>query len=157
MNLKYAPFALALLLAFPGTAANAADAPAKPATAQKADPRYTYKTPRLTRAQFDAYLKKPDQLAVIDVRRPDELITNGSFPAFISIQNSDIEKNLAYIPKDRSLVLVSNHAHRAGATGDLLSGKGYKVVGAIGSLDYEEEGGTIARITKPEPVAQVKQ
>ncbi len=122
---------------------------------QNAERVYSAKTPKLTRAQFDVLLAKPEGLTVIDVRRPDELISNGSFPAFLSIQTSDIEKNAAYIPRDRSIVTVSNHAHRAGAAGDLLVSKGFKVVGAVGSLDYEAEGGAISRITKPSPVAQL--
>jgi hypothetical protein len=49
------------------------------------------------------------------------------------------------------ILTVSNHAHRAGAAGDLLASKGFKVAGAAGSEDYEAEGGKIARIVPPEP------
>lgn len=114
-------------------------------------PPWTYKTKQLKRAEIDALLVKPEQVVVIDVRRPDELIAKGSFPVFLSIQAKDLEKNLSYIPKDRSIITVSNRAHRAGAAGDLLTAKGYKVAGAAGSLDYEDEGGTVARITAPPP------
>jgi rhodanese-related sulfurtransferase len=68
---------------------------------------------------------------------------------FLSIQIKDLEKSLDYIPKDRVIVTVSNRAHRAGAAGDILTAKGFKVAGAAGSLDYEDQGGTIARITPP--------
>ncbi|MDR3352429.1 MAG: rhodanese-like domain-containing protein [Zoogloeaceae bacterium] len=114
-------------------------------------PPWTYKTPQLKRAEIDALLAKPGEVVVLDVRRPDELITKGSFPAFLNIQLKELESNLGYIPKERSIITVSNRAHRAGAAGDLLSGKGYRVVGAAGTLDYEDEGGTIARITPPAP------
>jgi hypothetical protein len=46
---------------------------------------------------------------------------------------------------------VSNHAHRAGAAGDLLVAKGFKVVGAIGAQNYEEEGGKLTKIEIPAP------
>lgn len=124
--------------------------PAAPTGAYVAPP-WTYKTKQLNRAQVDALLAKPKKVLIIDVRRPDELISKGSFPVFLSIQVKDVERNLGLIPKDRSIILVSNRAHRAGAVGDILSTKGFKVAGATGSLDYEEQGGTVARITPPPP------
>lgn len=124
--------------------------PAAPTGAYVAPP-WTYKTKQLNRAQVDALLAKPKKVLIIDVRRPDELISKGSFPVFLSIQVKDVESNLGLIPKDRSIILVSNRAHRAGAVGDILSTKGFKVAGATGSLDYEEQGGTVARITPPPP------
>jgi rhodanese-related sulfurtransferase len=124
--------------AFAQTAAPAAQQP------------WTYKTKQLDRAAVDALLAKPEKLLVIDVRRPDEVSVKGSFPVYLSIQAKDVEKSLAWIPKDRVILTVSNHAHRAGAAGDLLASKGFKVAGAAGSEDYEAEGGKIARIVPPE-------
>lgn len=126
------------------------------ATAQNAPPQaqqpWKYKTPRLARAEVDAWLAQPDKLVVLDVRRPDELIRYGSFPAFLNIQNKDIEKHLAYLPRDRAILAVSNHAQRAGATGDLLAARGFKVIGATGSEDYEQEGGqAVVHIQAPPP------
>jgi rhodanese-related sulfurtransferase len=115
------------------------------------DPAYTYKTLRLNRAAFDALAAKPEQLVVLDIRRPDELLKHGGFPAYLSIQTGDIQRSLAYIPQNRLIVAVSNHAHRAGAVGDILSSYGYHVVGAIGVLDYEAEGGALTKIAAPPP------
>ena len=131
-------------------AQQASPAAGNPGSAAAADV-WKYKTKRLDRAGVDALLAKPQKLVVIDVRRPDELTAKGSFPVYLSIQVKDVEKSLAYIPKDRAILTVSNRAHRAGAVGDLLTSKGFKVAGAAGSLDYEEQGGTIARITPPPP------
>ncbi|PUA29588.1 MAG: sulfurtransferase [Cellvibrio sp. 79] len=115
-------------------------------------PAVKYKTPELTVAQVDQWLAKPDQVLIIDIRRPDELITFGSFPVFLNVQFADLEKNIAYIPKDRSIITVSNHANRAFAAGDLLSSKGYKVIGAAGSENYEQQGGkAVTKIQKPAP------
>lgn len=115
-------------------------------------PAAKYKTPELTVAQVDQWLAKKDQVLVIDIRRPDELIAYGSFPVFLSIQFSDLEKNIAYIPKDRSIITVSNHANRAFAAGDLLSSKGFNVVGAAGSENYAQQGGkAVTKIQKPAP------
>ncbi len=138
----------ALTLAFAASTAYAAEE-AKPAA--PAAQVYKYKTPKLNRAQIDALLAKPGQLVVIDVRRPDELTKIGGLPVYLSIQSKELEKNLDYIPKDRSIVTVSNHAGRAGSTGDLLTSKGFNVVGAIGVQDYEAEGGTLAKIVPPAP------
>jgi rhodanese-related sulfurtransferase len=115
-------------------------------------PAVKYKTPELTVAQIDHWLAKPDQVLVLDIRRPDELIRFGSFPVFLNIQYADLEKNLAYIPKDRHIITVSNHAGRAFAAGDLLTSKGYKVIGAAGSENYEQQGGkAVTKIQKPAP------
>lgn len=116
-----------------------------------AAPAYKAKTPKLDRAQFDALLAKQDQLVIIDLRRPDELTKNGGFPVYLSIQSKELEKNLAFIPKDRAVVTVSNHAGRAGAGADLLASKGFKVAGAVGAQDYEAEGGTLSKIAPPQP------
>jgi len=118
---------------------------------------YKYKTPKLNRAQLDALLAKPEQLLIIDVRRPDELTKIGGFPVYLSIQSKEIENSLAFIPKDRDIVTVSNHAGRAGAAGDLLTAKGFKVVGAVGAQNYEEEGGKLAKIAVPAPKPATEQ
>ncbi len=108
----------------------------------------------LTNAEFDALLAKPESVVVVDVRRPDELTKIGGFPVYLSIQNSELEKNLAFIPKDRTVVTVSNNSVRAGRAADLLAAKGFKVAGAIGAKKYEEAGGTLAKIIPPEPRAE---
>lgn len=140
---------LMMILAAP-VAFGAAHDHDKKADAPAAAKEYKYKTPKLNRAQFDALLAKPDQLLIIDVRRPDELTKIGGFPIYLSIQAKEIENSLSFIPKDRDIVTVSNHAGRAGAAGDQLAAKGFKVVGAVGAQNYEEEGG---KLTKIEPVA----
>lgn len=114
---------------------------------------YKYKTPQLKRASLDALLAKPDSVLIIDVRRPDELTTIGGFPVYFSIQPKDLESSLHFIPKDRLIVTVSNHAGRAGAAGDLLSSHGFNVVGAVGAQLYESEGGTLTKIAPPPPRA----
>ena len=149
---------LMMVLATP-VAFGAAHDHEKKAEAPAAAREYKYKTPKLNRAQFDALLAKPDQLVIIDVRRPDELSKIGGFPAYLSIQAKEIENNLAFIPKDRDIVTVSNHAGRAGAAGDLLAAKDFRVVGAVGAQNYEEEGGKLAKIEipAPKPAAEQKQ
>ncbi len=129
----------------------------KKADAPAAAREYKFKTPKLNRAQLDALLSKPDQLLIIDVRRPDELAKIGGFPAYLSIQAKEIENSLAFIPKDRDIVTVSNHAGRAGAAADLLVAKGFKVAGAVGAQNYEEEGGKLSKIAIPEPKPSAQQ
>jgi rhodanese-related sulfurtransferase len=113
----------------------------------------SFKAHVLSNAELDKLLEHPEKLLFVDVRRPDELTSIGGFPAYFSVQQADVEKNLQWIPKDRAIVTVSNHAARAGKTADLLAGKGFKVVGAIGAETYEKAGGKIAHIAKPEPKA----
>jgi rhodanese-related sulfurtransferase len=122
---------------------------AAPVAAQPPAVEYKYKTLQLKRADLDALLAKPEGLLVIDVRRPDEVTAIGGLPVYLSVQAKDLENNLAYIPKDRTIVTVSNHAGRAGAAGDLLTSHGFKVAGAIGVQNYEAEGGTLTKIAPP--------
>lgn len=131
-------------------AASAASASASAVTPAN-DPAYTYKTLRLNRLAFDALLAKPEQVLVLDIRRPDEITKNGGFPVYLSIQTADVQRSLSSIPRDRLIVTVSNRAHRAGAVGDILAGLGFHVVGAIGVLDYQDEGGVLTKIAPPPP------
>jgi rhodanese-related sulfurtransferase len=145
---------LAVLLSLSASVATVAlaqQAAPAPATGAIAPQPWIYKTKQLNRSEIDALLAKPAQLLVIDVRRPDELTAKGSFPVYLNIQVSELEKSLDYIPKDRAIVTVSNRAHRAGAAGDLLTAKGFNVAGAAGSQDYEDQGGKITKVAVPAP------
>ena len=103
---------------------------------------WKYKAKRLSRADVDALLARPDAVIFIDLRTPAEFIQFGSFPVFLSVQNKDLEKQLAWLPRDRQVVTVSNHSQRAGAAADLLASRGFNVAGATGAEEYEVEGGT---------------
>jgi rhodanese-related sulfurtransferase len=105
----------------------------------------------LSNAEFDALAAKPDQIVIIDVRRPDELSQNGGFPVYLSIQIGELQNSLAWIPKDRTIITVSNHAGRAGQAADILTKAGFRVAGAIGAQTYEQAGGKITRIAVPPP------
>lgn len=106
----------------------------------------------LTVAEFDALTAKPDKLVIIDVRRPDEVTSNGGFPVYLSIQLADLEKSVAWIPKERTVITVSNHAARGGRAADLLASKGFKVAGTIGAQTYEEAGGKkLTKVAPPPP------
>lgn len=142
---------LALSFAFATPFAMAADEPAKPVAHE-----YKAKSPKLSRAQLDQLLAHPEQIVIIDLRRPDELTAIGGLGVYLSIQSKELEKNLAYIPKDRTVITVSNHAGRAGAGADLLASKGFKVAGAVGVEDYEAEGGSLVKITPPAPKTDAK-
>jgi len=122
------------------------------APAKYVDPNpWEHKTKRLNREQLDKLLGHPEKLLFIDVRRPDELTKVGGFPIYLSIQNKNLPESLDYIPKNRLIVTVSNRAHRAGDAGDFLLSKGYKVAGAAGVLDYQDQGGSILKVAPPAP------
>ena len=128
-------------------------APKQAATKEKAAPA---KAKTLTRAELDSLLAKPGQVLLIDVRRPEEISTIGGFPVYLSIQAGDLERHLADIPKDRTIVTVSNHAARAGKAADLLDSKGFKVAGAVGAETYETEGGKLLKGQAPKESASTK-
>lgn len=158
--MKRTSLILALSLAFSGIAAHAQQAAsaATPAASTASAPAYvappwTYKTKQLNRNEVDKLLGNPKKLQIIDLRRPDELVKYGSFPVYLNLQLKDLPDLLDYIPKDRTILTVSNRAHRAGDAGDFLTSKGYKVAGAIGSVDYAEAGGTITKVLPRVPAA----
>jgi rhodanese-related sulfurtransferase len=107
----------------------------------------------LTVAEFDNLISKPDQVLIIDVRRPDEVTAIGGFPAYLSIQTADLEKSLAWIPKDRTIITVSNHAARGGRAADILTKSGFRVAGTIGAQTYEQDGGKLTHIAAPPSAA----
>jgi rhodanese-related sulfurtransferase len=110
----------------------------------------------LTRAEFDTLMAAPGRVVLVDVRRPTEIAMNGGFPVYLNIQADDLEKHLAEIPRDKPLILVSNHAHRGAAAADLLESKGFKIAGAIGAQVYESEGGKLIKYAPEKPAAAVE-
>ncbi len=116
-----------------------------------------FKSPVLDRAQVDAALATPERIVLIDLRRPDEHQSKGAFPVFLSIQADELEKYLAYIPRDRQVITVSNHKGRAGKAADLLASHGFKVLGVAGAETYAEAGGrNIRKIAAPAKAAAAK-
>ncbi len=103
----------------------------------------------LKREELDSLLAQPDKVLIIDVRRPDEITAIGGLPVYLSIQIQDLEKNLAWIPKDRLLVAISNHAGRASKAAEVLARHGFNVAGAAGAQTYEKEGGVLSKIKPP--------
>lgn len=151
---------VALLLVSSASLAFAADevavgADAKAAANPAAAAKKVIISKKLNRAEIDAYLAKPQDVVFIDLRRPDELTKIGSFPVYLNIQAKELEKYLEFIPKDKAIITVSNHAGRAHAAADLLINKGYKVAGAAGVQDYEAEGGVLTKIASPTPKYEV--
>ena len=144
MNLSK-PLIMVTLALAAATAVHAQEAAPKSSATQAP----AFKAHVLSRVELDALLAQPGKVLVIDVRRPDEVSAIGSFPVYLSIQLSELEKSLAWIPKDRQIVTVSNHARRAGRAADLLSSKGFKVAGAAGVQTYEQEGGHVTKIAVP--------
>lgn len=134
-----------LAVASSAMSAFAAEPAAKPAAPPKP------LSHELTRAEFEQLLTKPNELLIIDLRRPDELTRIGGFPVYLSIQAKDLEQQLAWIPKDRTIVTVSNHASRSGRAADLLTAKGFKVAGLLGAQTYEEQGGKLTKVEVPPP------
>src|SRR5205085_1467468 len=103
-----------------------------PPTDGERERRATASTARkLSRLEFDALLKSPEKVLVLDVRRPDEIQAIGGFPVFLSVQAAALESYMAFIPRDRAIVPVSNHAARAARAAALLEQHGFTVAGVI--------------------------
>jgi gluconolactonase len=133
--------AIALAVLAGGGCAAIAQAPAAaPAAASASQPE----VPVLKRDQIDKLLAQPDKVVFIDVRRADEIAAIGSLPVFLNIQLSELDRFLPFIPRDRQVVTVSNHAGRAAKSAAFLRDHGFNVVGAIGVENYASEGGALS-------------
>ena len=142
----------ALRVSPPITVAGGASDPAAVKRVQESiEAPWKFKSRRLSKTDVDALLAKPGSVVFVDLRAPAEFIQFGSFPVFVSVQNKDLEKELAWLPRDRPIVTVSNHSQRAGAAADLLTAKGFNVIGATGTEEYEVAGGTVAHIVPRAP------
>jgi gluconolactonase len=97
----------------------------------------------LGRERIDELLAAPDSVTFIDVRRPEEVAAIGGFPVFLNIQASELDRFVPYIPQERTLVTVSNHAARAKRAAVYLREQGFTVAGAVGVQDYQAAGGTL--------------
>ncbi len=141
-HFKALALSTSLVAIMPGASALAQQAPATTPAA----------TPKLDKARIDALLSTPDKVVFIDVRRADEISALGGLPVFLNIQISELDRFLAFIPRDRQVVTVSNHAGRAAKAGALLAAKGFNVVGVVGVEDYAAEGGSLygQKIVTPE-------
>jgi rhodanese-related sulfurtransferase len=106
-----------------------------------------FKAHVLDRTEVDEWLKSPDKVLFIDVRRPDEVASIGGFAVYLSIPIQDLEADLKWIPKGRRIITVSNHAARGGKAADLLKEKGFDVIGAVGVELYQKAGGTLAHFS----------
>jgi rhodanese-related sulfurtransferase len=71
----------------------------------------------------------------------------------LNVQIGDLEKSLEWIPKDRTIITVSNHAARGGRAADILAKNGFNVAGTIGVQTYEKDGGALAKIIVAPPPA----
>lgn len=107
----------------------------------------------LSREELEKLLAQPDKVLVVDVRRPDEVTSVGGLPVYLSVQISELEHSLAWIPKDRLIITLSNHAARAGKAADILASHGFKVAGAAGAQTYEKDGGHLTHIAPQPPEA----
>jgi rhodanese-related sulfurtransferase len=144
--MKAATLFTAAALFFASSAALAQQA----APAAAAEP-YKAISAKLNRQQLDGLLTYADQVLIVDVRRPDEISSIGGFATYLSVQAKDIESGAVFIPRDRTLITMSNHAGRALKAADALLAKGFKVAGAVGAQDYEAEGGKLVKIAAPAP------
>jgi len=134
-SLATAAIGMAIFLGGGITPAMAQNAPAGQAAAAE--------LPELDRAQIDALLATPGQVTFIDLRRADEVAAIGSLPVFLNIPVSELDRFLAYIPTNKPVVTISNHAGRARRAATLLAANGFQVAGVIGVQDYQTQGGTL--------------
>ena len=150
--MKYTKLSVALAVTMLGMASVAAFAQGAEGAGQGQTQRApASKAHVLSREELDKLLAEPEKVLLIDVRRPDEITAIGGFPVYLSVQLKDLKSSLAWIPHDRIVVTVSNHAARAGRAADILTEAGFHVAGAAGAQTYEKAGGTLAHIVAPPP------
>jgi rhodanese-related sulfurtransferase len=111
----------------------------------------------IKRAELDSFLAHPEKIFVLDLRSADEIAKIGTLPGYVNIPIEQLEARLAEIPKDKTILPVSNHAVRAWKAQAILEKHGYRVPGGIGVQNYEKEGGKLIFPAKPSAEADPTQ
>ncbi len=137
MNMKIPLLSLAALLALgcsPSGTPEAASPPAEPAQTAVAGSEEL--DVDLLKKQLDA----GEDVFLLDVRTPPELVEHGSIADSVNIPIDELEARLAEVPKDRPLVVYCMRGGRASRASELLEQNGYSDIKYGGITAWKEKG-----------------
>jgi rhodanese-related sulfurtransferase len=106
--------------------------------------------------QLKHQLDAGENVFLLDVRTPPELVEHGSIAGSVNIPIDDLEGRIAEVPKDRPLVVYCMRGGRASRASELLAENGYTGVIKYGGITAWKEKGYPVVYPQDEAAAQPK-
>ena len=106
--------------------------------------------------QLKHQLDAGEDVFLLDVRTPPELVEHGSIAGSVNIPIDDLEGRIAEVPKDRPLVVYCMRGGRASRASELLTEHGYTGVIKYGGITAWKEKGYPVVYPQDEAAAQPK-
>lgn len=136
-------FALTLVLS--GCSSETNGEPGEAITRQ--EPAEVAQAKRFDPADLKSRLDGGENVYLLDVRRPDELVEHGAIEGYVNIPIDELEGRVSEIPKDRKVVIYCMRGGRAGRGAELLTRNGHGGVEFGGITEWKEAG---YPVVKPE-------
>jgi rhodanese-related sulfurtransferase len=92
-------------------------------------------------ADLKRRLDAGEDIFLLDVRNPDELVEHGMIAGAVNIPVDDLEARLAEVPKDKPIVTYCMRGGRASRAADLLRSHGYDQPIESGGITAWKEAG----------------
>lgn len=132
----------ALLAACGATTESAEQTPADPPPAQGSshDP-VEVEAVELDVAALAAKLEAGEEVYLLDVRRPEELVEHGMIAGAVNIPIDDLQARLAEVPTDKPIVTYCMRGGRASRAAKLLRDSGHEQPIEYGGITAWKEAG----------------
>ena len=91
-------------------------------------------------ADLKARLDGGENVYLLDVRRPEELVEHGAIEGYVNIPIDELEARVSEVPTDRKVVVYCMRGGRASRGADLLTKQGHSGVEFGGITAWKEHG-----------------
>ena len=139
MNYRFpAALLFAALLTAPGCSSEPAEEPAAEAGHQ--EPAEVVEAKPFDPAALKGRIDGGENVYLLDVRRPEELVEHGAIEGYVNIPIDELESRVSEIPKDRKVVVYCMRGGRAGRGAELLAKNGHTGIEFGGITEWKEAG-----------------
>jgi phage shock protein E len=140
MNKHWRKLALAIALGLAACGGEQPTAPAVDAAAHQ-EPVEVARVTQMDPAAVKARLEAGENIFLLDVRRPDELVDEGQIAGAVNIPIDELESRLAEVPKDQPIVTYCKVGGRASRAAETLRKAGYDQPIETGGITAWKEAG----------------
>lgn len=139
MNYRFsAALLFAALLIAPGCSSEPAEEPTTEAGHQA--PVEVAEAKEFDPVALKARIDGGEDVYLLDVRRPEELVEHGAIEGYVNIPIDELESHVSEIPKDRKVVVYCMRGGRASRGADLLAKSGHTGIEFGGITAWKEAG-----------------
>ena len=128
----------ALMLVLPSCSSQADGEP--DTTSGHQEPAEVAEAKRFDPADLKSRLDGGENVYLLDVRRPDELVEHGAIEGYVNIPIDELEGRISEIPKDGKVVIYCMRGGRAGRGAELLTKNGHSGVEFGGITEWKAAG-----------------